>query len=176
MTKMHPLTIIAVLPLTIVLALILCATAGACLAQVAADEAQPAGDPPPGYLPRDMALLDNAKLLVMIRETENWDGDSEGASGERGPWQMLVSTWKSYSSEHMPYTRRSWSLPEPQRVLHCHASWIRDQMEKRHLPQNAYTFALFWKAGYGRIFNTRCRVADLQYAQRAQNIYDELTK
>ncbi|HXP60691.1 MAG TPA: hypothetical protein VN829_09380 [Dongiaceae bacterium] len=120
--------------------------------------------------------LDNDILLEAIAFTENWDGESTGAAGERGPWQMLLSTWKNYSTEWMPYTSTSWKKPEPQRVLHAHASWIRDQMERRKLPQTAYVFALFWKSGYGRVVNNYERSSDKAYAQRAQNLYTELVK
>lgn len=120
--------------------------------------------------------MDNDVLLRMIALTENWDGESTGPSGERGPCQMLLSTWKNYSSEDMPYTARAWKNPEPQRVLRAHASWIRDQMEKADRGDTPYMFALFWKAGYGRVMNHRERRVDIEYALRAANIYIGLAK
>lgn len=120
-----------------------------------------------GYTPP----LDNDRLLEAIKGTEDWDGDSIGAAGELGPWQMLPLTWHTYSHETMPYTRGAWDEAEPQRVIHAHASWIRDRMERLHLPQTPYTFALFWKAGYGRVTKHKLRGVDRDYASRAQNIY-----
>ena len=120
--------------------------------------------------------LDNEKLLRMIDLVEDWDGDSLGAAGEQGPWQMLPSTWRQYSKKQMPYSETAWANPEPQRVLREHASWIRDQMEKHNAPQTAYTFALIWKSGWSRVYHHNERRADKEYAELAQNIYEELIK
>lgn len=122
-------------------------------------------------------LLDNEKLLQAIALVENWDGESIGAAGERGPWQMLESTWKEYSDDTMPFSKHVWiRSAEAHRVLNAHASRIRDWMEAKSLPQTAWTFALFWKAGYGRVIHNRLRPADKAYAERAQNIYKTLIK
>ena len=115
--------------------------------------------------------LDNGALLRMIDLDENWDGESIGAAGESGPWQMLPSTWRQYTKEPYPYSERKWREPEAQRVIHAHASWIRDQMERHRWPQTAYTFALVWKAGYGRVLHNTVRTVDKQYAERGENIY-----
>ena len=132
--------------------------------------------PPVLWTPPRHSPMDNDVLLRMIALTENWDGESTGAAGERGPCQMLLSTWKNYSSEDMPYTARAWKNPEPQRVLRAHASWIRDQMEKANRGDTPYMFALFWKGGYGRAMNHRERRVDIEYALRAANIYIGLAK
>jgi hypothetical protein len=134
------------------------------------------GSEPKITVPPMSVPLDNDKLLKAIEETEDWDGESVGAAGEAGPWQMLPSTWREYSSEPFPYSGVKWRGHEAQRVVHEHASWIRDQMEKRRLPQTAYTFALFWKAGDGRVLRNAARRVDKEYAERAANIYATLTK
>lgn len=120
--------------------------------------------------------MDNDKLLRMIELTENWDGESVGAAGECGPWQMLYSTWLNYATDHnyMPFSRAAWLEPRAQCVIREHASWIRDEIEKHRLPDTPYTFALFWKAGAGRVINHRCRSVDKKYAERASALYRTL--
>jgi hypothetical protein len=120
--------------------------------------------------------INNELLLKAIAATENWDGESVGAAGERGPWQMLPSTWAMYSDSPFPRTRWEWHSAEANRVLHMHASWIRDQMDKKHLKRTAWVFAAFWKGGYGRVMNNRLRTVDKAYADRAQNNYYLLVK
>ena len=135
-------------------------------------KAQPKITVPPAYF----HPLDNDLLLRAIAETENWDGESQGAAGEQGPWQILPSTWRQYTRRTMPYSRNGWAQPFAQNVLHEHASWCRDEMEKHGLPQTAYTFALFWKAGAGRVLRNGVRRVDREYSERASNLYRELVK
>lgn len=136
----------------------------------------PVSEGPAIVVPPFPRPMDNDVLLKMIAMTENWDGQSVGAAGERGDWQMLRSTWHHYSTEPFPWSRRGWAQPEAQRVLREHASWIRDEMEFHSLPQTPYTFALMWKAGETRVLHRRPRPVDYEYAERAHNIYKTLIK
>jgi len=118
----------------------------------------------------------NDDLLRMIELTEDWDHDSIGAAGEGGPWQMLPETWAYYCERPMPYSEARWRLHEAQFVLYEHANWIRYQLIKHDLPDNPYYFALVWKAGWGRVLHNRPRQVDIEYARRARNNYEEITK
>ena len=123
--------------------------------------------------PRPM-LLDNENCLVMIRKLEKWNGWAEGRRGERGPFQFLRSTWSDYSAESFALARVDG--PEGWYVARCHASFIRDEMEKHGLPQTAYTFALIWKAGIGHVLEYRTTAEDKDYAERGENVYLELIR
>ena len=118
--------------------------------------------------------LDNDKLLRMIELVENWDGEAIGRSGEAGPWQMKVKTWHDYSHERMPYLESEWRGPEAQRVLHEHASWIRDEIEKNRLPDTSFNFALCWKVGFSGFLHGKTTYQDARYALRAETLYGTL--
>jgi|HubBroStandDraft_1064217.scaffolds.fasta_scaffold02417_9 hypothetical protein len=129
---------------------------------------------------REMAPkpLDNIKLIKAIRQVENWDGESEGFHGERGPSQIKMMTWRQHTKVawiHALY-RTAFDRLEYHEVECSHAAWIRDVMENRRLPQTAYTFGLFWKAGYKNVINATLKPADRDYAVRVQNIYEALIR
>lgn len=124
--------------------------------------------------PEEMPL-DNEELIDVCRQVENWDGFSVGRFGELGPYRFTRDAWYQHTTES-----HSLALCDSERarsvtrdVCRAHASWLRDIMERRRMPQTAYSFALLWGAGPRRVATGHISPAKKSYAERAQNLYVE---
>jgi len=114
------------------------------------------------------ADIDSTKMVESIRVVEN--STRVGRAGERGPWQILPSVWKQYSKT----SQQSASIAEQKRVVLAHIKWIREQLKTINLPDTPRSIALVWGAGFENVRRESINPAKLDYADRAQNIYESL--
>lgn len=114
---------------------------------------------------------DPARLLIAIRTVEEWQG-RDGASGERGPWQITRAVW----SLHMPGISFAKARQEgPARLCALkHIAWLTRQLEARNVPATAFNLAACWNAGLTGYTTGRAPVRAYEYAGRVENLYQAL--
>lgn len=127
---------------------------------------------------REQKPLDLALVVEAIRQVEHWDGRSIGASNEVGPWQVTPAVWREFSSKPIWWaTIRS---PECRAEQHAvalrHVTWINKHLFEIPLRESAYSIALVYTCGWKGVKHGNPSAAKRDYAQRVQNVYDELSK
>jgi hypothetical protein len=121
--------------------------------------------------------LDLTQVVEAIRQVEAWDGKATGADGERGPWQFTRDTWREFSTK--PFWWASGPMrehkAEQHRVAMAYVEWIHDHLVHIPLQPTAHSIALVYTCGWTGVKHGKPSKAKRDYAQRVQNIYDELT-
>lgn len=121
--------------------------------------------------------LDLTQVVEAIRQVEHWDSSSIGQAGERGPWQLTRGLWFEYSKQ--PFWWASGPMrnhkAEQHRVAMAYVEWIHDHLVHIPLPPTANSVALVYTAGWSGVKHGKPSKAKRDYAQRVQNVYDELT-
>lgn len=116
-------------------------------------------------------------MVDALRVTENWDGVSRGAAGERGPWQITRAVWMQYSNHPFTHCESKAFIDEQRLVVKFYVAEIISQLVINDQNDTPFAIALCWCAG------PRCAIhhsprapseAKCEYASRAQNIYKEL--
>lgn len=122
--------------------------------------------------------LDLMQVVEAIRQVENWNGRSVGASNEFGPWQFTADTWFDFSNhpfwwagDHAPKCKA-----EQHRVALAYVTWIHAHLLDIPIKESAYSIALVFTCGYSGVKHGKPSRAKRDYAQRVQNIYDQLVK
>jgi hypothetical protein len=120
------------------------------------------------------ANIDSTKMVESIRIVEN--STKIGRAGERGPWQILPSVWRQYSKRPLAWasSKQSACVAEQKRVVLAHIHWIREQLRTINLPDTPRSIALIWGAGFENVRRETIKPEKLDYADRAQNIYESL--
>lgn len=117
------------------------------------------------------------KMKAALRAVENTPWTVRGQSNEVTSYQIMPQVWREWSL--MPVEEAARDTPEARQeaefVVSKHLAWIRRCVERQGYTVTPYTIALVWKAGYGRFVAYKTRFQDVQYAQRAANVY-EVTK
>lgn len=122
--------------------------------------------------------LDLVQVVEAIRQVEHWNGSAIGAANERGPWQMTYDTWSDFSNKPFWWagSHARDCKAEQHRVALAYVTWIHDNLIHIPLNESAYSIALVFTCGYSGVKHGKPSRAKRDYAQRVQNIYDELTK
>lgn len=114
------------------------------------------------------AGLDDGRFLATVPVIEGWAG-RDGRLGERGPFQFRRITWR----QHMPGV--SFTLArDPATARVCavrHLAWLRRELRRAGIDDNAFNCALAWNAGLDRVLSGRAPLAAYDYATRFQNLY-----
>lgn len=138
-----------------------------------------------GRMPEHGVDPDLSILVEAIRMTENWDGRSRGAAGERGHWQITPAVWAQFTSEFAPESfdkadgRSGYCVALQRRVALAYLTWIRRRLLDVQMPPTPYFIALVWAAGFDSVFRKhphRPSAAKRDYAERAENLYHELNE
>lgn len=120
--------------------------------------------------------LDVLRMIRAIKMTENTPIDFIGGFGERSEYQFRRTTWEQYSK--MPFERASSqdhiSQSEVTRVAIAHCKWAMAALRGLHMRETPYAVALVWKNGYGNVERLHLSSDGIDYARRAQNIYETL--
>lgn len=113
------------------------------------------------------------KAIVAVEGVKN--PHRRGKSGELTIYRFLPRTWAQYSEVPMP----SASDAEVERVAREHYEWCRQAALRLPLakrlktPSLAYTVALLWNAGYGRVESGKLLQRHFDYAARVNNLVYE---
>ena len=98
-------------------------------------------------------------------------------TGARGIYQIKESTWRQYSerphewANELSYVAQA----EARRVALRHAHWIVESaFPALGLPVTPYSFALVWHPGFGNVAKLNLSPANVDYAKRFENLYEEL--
>lgn len=121
--------------------------------------------------------LDVNVMVDALRVTENWDGVSRGAAGERGPWQITRAVWMRYSHHPFDQSEPKVFIDEQRMVAKHYVTDIISQLLWNEQNETPFAIALCWCAGVSCAIHHRPRApseAKCEYASRAQNIYKEL--
>jgi hypothetical protein len=121
--------------------------------------------------------LDLTQVVEAIRQVEHWNGEDIGAAGERGPWQFTRETWLDFSKKPFWWasSHKREHKEEQHRVALAYITWIQEHLVNIPLKERAYAVALVYTCGYSAVKRGHISREKRDYAQRAQNIYDELT-
>ncbi len=117
-------------------------------------------------------------LTIAIAKAENWDGKSIGAAGERGRLQFTATTWFKFS--HKPHhwaERRSPDMKkESDAVEFEYIMELQDECRKMGRAVTPYMIALLHNAGGPTVASNKVPAAKRDFAQRALNLYEAMTK
>lgn len=118
-------------------------------------------------------------MVEALRQTENWDGHSRGAAGERGPWQITPAVWKRYSN--LPFGcadgHSNADKTEQRRVAREFVYAIMHRLSLANRDRDAFTVATVWAAGWDCYFYWtphKPSKAKFAYARRAEALYGEI--
>lgn len=127
---------------------------------------------------KPQAELDLTQVVEAIRQVENWDGRSTGAAGEKGPWQFTRDAWFEHSTKPfwMAEGRSRDCMGEQHRVAMARVDRISSRIAASHIDFSTYSIALVFTCGYEGAKRGKPSRQKRDYAQRVQNIYDQLTK
>lgn len=103
--------------------------------------------------------LDIGHLITALKQTENWDGKTQGGRGEWGPLQMLPGIYRRFAKDERGYIRHL--------IGECH------KLNKR---PTAWLIGLLHNAGYPAVRDHHALAAKLDFAQRVENLYNELNR
>ena len=91
------------------------------------------------------------RLLRAIAEVETGTTDvakacrKVGRHGERSAWQLMESTWRSYT--RAPFAQASTRAEAARHVARLHLRWLATRLAARNLPIKPYWLALAWNGG-----------------------------
>jgi hypothetical protein len=112
-------------------------------------------------------IINAERMLKAIAEVEDWKG-RQGKFGEKGPYQITKSVWRSYTM--MDFTDENVQKHGKEIAL-CHLDWIMHHLEIEQFPMTSFNVALIWGAGWGAFSKAIYSDAKADYAKRVQNIY-----
>lgn len=113
--------------------------------------------------------IDLERLGAAIDAVENTP-TGRGLNGERTIHQLTKAVWEQHTNldwddaESHPHVAKY--------VQEHHLIWIASQLTKLGLKNRPYSYALVYKAGYGRVLAQKERPADRDYAERVANCYE----
>lgn len=117
-------------------------------------------------------------LIVAISKAENWDGVAIGQAGERGRLQFTATTWYKFS--HKPHhwaERRSADMKkESDAVEFEYIMELQEECRKIGKPVTPYMIALLHNAGQPVVASGKVPAMKRDFAQRAVNLYEAMTK
>lgn len=103
--------------------------------------------------------LDIGHLITAIKRAENWDGKTMGARGEWGPLQMTPLIRKQFEHDERAYIR-----------------YLFKECAKLGKPPTAWLVGLLHNAGYPAVRNHTALAAKLDFAERVENLYNDLNR
>jgi hypothetical protein len=117
-------------------------------------------------------------VVEAIRQVENSPIRAVGRGGERSEWQIGPSVWREYSSKPLWWASsvKREHRQEQHRVALALVTWIHDNLHCIPLSDTAYSIGLVYTCGYKTVKHSMPTQAKFGYAQRVQNVYDQLTK
>lgn len=128
--------------------------------------------------PSPKEKMDVACMMTAISAVENTRYDQIGMAGERSTFQLTRTVWLTHSD--LPFEIASQndakSLAEVRRVVQAHIAWCRARFPRLHYPNTPYHVFLVYKAGFERCLLNKVRTKDVEYAKRANNVYEEITQ
>lgn len=117
-----------------------------------------------------------ADMLNAFRIVEAWDGETRGAAGERGPWQLTEQLWRQHSTKPHYWAdfRTAEERKETTRVLNAHYDWVVGQVHEIGMTETPFSIALVWCAGATAV--RRCEVSSrkIGHVERVCNVYETL--
>ncbi len=112
--------------------------------------------------------LNEERMLDAIKAVENWDGRTPGAAGEWGAFQMKPDVWRKYSK----LSQRRATPAEERIVARAHLHWVRGALRSNRLPDKPWFIAAAWGAGVDAVKTRTMSPRKIDYADRAETIYD----
>lgn len=103
--------------------------------------------------------LDIGHLVTALKTVEHWDGKTPGARGEWGELQMMPAMRKLYGNDFRAYVRYL--------ILEC---------KKLHKQPSAWLVGLLHNAGYPAVRDHKELAAKLDFAERVENVYNDLNR
>lgn len=114
---------------------------------------------------------DGGRYLAATVQAED-RGGRDGALGERGKYQFREITWR----QHMPGVPFALAR-DPATADACavkHLAWLRRELRKAGIEDNAYNLALCWNAGLDAVLRGAAPERAYHYATRVEAIYQAL--
>ena len=113
-----------------------------------------------------------SEVLEAIHRIENpHDTRRPGRCGELGPYQFKRSTWRMHTTIPFAYAVNRQASDT---VAIRHYDWIKRGLERNGLAPTAYNIALAWNGGLQAAVEGRSPAAAHDYAERVNNIVQEL--
>ena len=100
------------------------------------------------------AAVDAKRLLAAIALVETGNVPKRGNAGETGRHQMGIAARKD------------------NRTAENHLAWIRAQLSRLRVDDNAFNIGLAWNAGLTKTVSGKAPVSSYDYARRVVNIYE----
>lgn len=120
--------------------------------------------------------LSQSRLLDCIQMVENSRLGFVSSSGCRGVYQISKSVWETWSKEphQLANDQSEMARAITRNVALKQIHWILNvALPSLHLPMTPYSFALLWKPGYGNVFRLHLTDANVDYARRFRNLYED---
>lgn len=115
------------------------------------------------------APADGARYLAATVQVED-RGGRDGALGERGIYQFREITWR----QHMPGVPFALAR-DPDAAHACalkHLAWLRQQLPRAGVEDNAYNLALCWNAGLDAVLRGKAPERAYHYAAKVERLYN----
>jgi hypothetical protein len=114
------------------------------------------------------AELNAARLADQIRKVEDWNGN-DGRHGERGPYQVTRAVWRQHIPDEPFILARQEDWGRACALKHI--AWLRQQLRRAGLDDNAHTVALAYNAGLTAVLKGKAPMDSYDYALRVENLY-----
>lgn len=103
--------------------------------------------------------LDIDYMIRAIKLAENWDGKTPGQMGEWGPMQMRPAIYKQFGNDERGYIRE-----------------LFKECAKLRKRPTAWLVGLLHNAGYPAVRDHKAMAAKMDFAQRVENLYNDLNR
>ena len=128
--------------------------------------------------PRTAKLNDRAMLAALV-QVENSPLHFVSRSRCRGVYQLSPQVWRQHSTAPHAWANSAHEThrAETERVARAHLDWLKRELAEAGESVSAFKLGLAWKSGLsGSIGGWGVSKADLYYAQRAENLYEDFSR
>ena len=112
------------------------------------------------------------ETLEAIHHVENPTNSSKpGKFGELGAYQFRWETWRKYTSR--PFTD-ALDRAKSDEIAVQHYEWIKAGLARNGIEPSVYNIAMAWNAGMTAVINGRVPAVSRNYAERVNNLAEDL--